>query len=136
MPRYLQWVVLDILEPRYITLNVSLCLAILCYVPKRRDSVFPLFRLITRAFWSSQSAMTFKSVEIFDLITLISLSATQMTVSSAYLMIFALLITSVTLRNIMNNREPTIEPCGTPVRTSFALDRQLSQLTTTDRLKR
>ena len=59
------------------TLNVSLCLAIHCIVPKRRDSVFPLFRLIIKAFSSNQSAMAPISLESFDLISLISsISAT------------------------------------------------------------
>ena len=61
----------------------------------RRDSVFPLFRLIIRAFWSSQSALAVISSDSLDLITLISLPAVYDTVSSAYLMIFALLIKSV-----------------------------------------
>ena len=50
IPRYFYCLVLSILEPRYITSSVSICFAILCEVPKRRDSVLPYFKVIINPF--------------------------------------------------------------------------------------
>ena len=116
MPRCLCCVKFIILEPRYITSSKSFCFVIRCDVPKRRNSVLTFFKFITYPFSSNQSAMESISLDSLILMTVVSLSATYIPVSSAYLTILAPSITSVmSLKNMINSKRPKMEPLGAPL---------------------
>ena len=85
----------------------SVRLAILCEVPKRRDSVLPFFKFRSSSLHFSQSAKQSMSFDNLALIDWMSLSATYRTVSSAYFKMLECSITSTaSLNNIKNNEGP------------------------------
>ena len=120
MLRCLWWVGFDILEPRYMRLNVSLSLAIFCNVPKRRDSIFLYSDWLLEHFGlaSLQSHSYLRKLRLNYLDIFIgNINGNVVSILDDF---FTAYYSAISLRNIMNNRGAKIEPCGTPVRTSFA----------------
>ena len=104
---------------------------------KRRDSVLYFFKFITNPFSSNQSAIKSILYASLVLISVTSLSATKITLSSAYLTILAPSITSLmSLKNMINSNGPKMEPRGTPLSMSDTYDKDFPKRAAAKRWKR